>query len=273
MIPVAIDYSMFFLTSFIAFVYRYWKGLKIDSNVSLSRDEHIEKWKGALIFIASKSKWFDICLFTFTFASEMWEIYGKVMYGYSVKGLDRIPRDKPAVIIYYHGALFPVDIIFLKSKVFLERGIQVKPVSDRFLINFPGWHHMCLALRSTDGTIDGCVQDLKNGEVIAIAPGGMREGLCSDNTYPLIWNGRKGFARVAHQARVPIIPVFTRNLNETLRTAQLWPKLTRAIYDWTRWPLALFYGGFPVRLTTFVGEPIHFDPDQVTVEEVAEMVK
>ena len=44
--------------------------------------------------------------------------------------------------------------------------------------------------------------DLKNGELLAISPGGVREALFSDENYKMIWNGRKGFAKVAIEAKV-----------------------------------------------------------------------
>ena len=43
---------------------------------------------------------------------------------------------------------------------------------------------------------------LQNGEWLAISPGGVREALFSDEYYTMIWNSRKGFAKVALEAKV-----------------------------------------------------------------------
>ena len=43
---------------------------------------------------------------------------------------------------------------------------------------------------------------LQNGELLAISPGGVREALFSDEYYTMIWNGRRGFAKVALEAQV-----------------------------------------------------------------------
>lgn len=45
----------------------------------------------------------------------------------------------------------------------------------------------------------------------------------------------------------------------------------RQFYEKTRLPLVPIYGGIPVKLKTFVGDPIYPDPD-VTPEELAEKV-
>lgn len=43
---------------------------------------------------------------------------------------------------------------------------------------------------------------LRNGHLLGISPGGVREALFSDETYPLLWGKRKGFAQVAIDSQV-----------------------------------------------------------------------
>ena len=45
------------------------------------------------------------------------------------------------------------------------------------------------------------VRFLKDGELVSIAPGGVREALFSEN-YSLVWRKREGFAKAALEARV-----------------------------------------------------------------------
>ncbi|KFQ73334.1 Transmembrane protein 68, partial [Phoenicopterus ruber ruber] len=52
------------------------------------------------------------------------------------------------------------------------------------------------------GPREECVNALKKGFLIAIAPGGVREALFSDETYAIMWGKRKGFAQVAIDAKV-----------------------------------------------------------------------
>lgn len=59
------------------------------------------------------------------------------------------------------------------------------------------------------GTIDTCADILRKGNLLAIAPGGVREALFGDETYPLIWGTRIGFAKVAMEAKVVRLIAFS----------------------------------------------------------------
>ena len=48
------------------------------------------------------------------------------------------------------------------------------------------------------GTVAGCVEVLNRGDLLSIAPGGVREAQFGDNRYQLIWGNRIGFAKVGH---------------------------------------------------------------------------
>lgn len=52
------------------------------------------------------------------------------------------------------------------------------------------------------GPKEACVRTLESGDLLAIAPGGLREALFSDETYTVLWSDRKGFAQVAIDAKV-----------------------------------------------------------------------
>lgn len=47
--------------------------------------------------------------------------------------------------------------------------------------------------------------------------------------------------------------------------------LFKWLYEKFRYPFAPMYGGFPVKLRTFLGDPIPYDP-KITAEELAEKV-
>ncbi|KAH0617707.1 hypothetical protein JD844_016205, partial [Phrynosoma platyrhinos] len=117
------------------------------------------------------------------------------------------------------------------------------------------------------GTKDECLCTLKEGHLLTISPGGTREALFSDETYKILWGKRKGFAQIAIDAKVPIIPMFTQNVREGYRTAGK-TGILKKLYESIRWPVVFIYGGWPVKWRTYIGEPIPYDPD-ITVEELA----
>lgn len=61
---------------------------------------------------------------------------------------------------------------------------------------------MLEAFEVTPGSLESCVSLLKEGHVLAISPGGVREALFSDHNYEVIWGSRAGFAKVAVEAKV-----------------------------------------------------------------------
>jgi len=124
-------------------------------------------------------------------------------------------------------------------------------------------------VQATPGTVKQIADLLNNEEIVSVAPGGIREAQFSDEYYELVWNGHLGFAKAACAGRAPIIPVFTQNIREAYRTSPFFRGLFRKIYERTKLPLLPIFGGFPVKLTTYIGKPIPYDPN-ATPEEVAE---
>ncbi|XP_055459468.1 monoacylglycerol/Diacylglycerol O-acyltransferase isoform X2 [Meriones unguiculatus] len=136
------------------------------------------------------------------------------------------------------------------------------------------WHGFSLLLDvfcALHGPREKCVEILRSGHLLAISPGGVREALLSDETYNIIWGNRKGFAQVAIDAKVPIIPMFTQNIREGFRSLG-GTRLFKWLYEKFRYPFAPMYGGFPVKLRTYLGDPIPYDPN-ITAEELAEKTK
>ncbi|XP_053874603.1 transmembrane protein 68-like isoform X2 [Malaclemys terrapin pileata] len=161
---------------------------------------------------------------------------GKLGNGYELHGIEKIPEG-PGLIVYYHGAI-PLDYCFFISNLYIQTGRLCYSAVDRFFAKLPG---------------------------------GSREAFFSDENYNLLWGNRKGFAQVAIDAKVPIIPLFTQNIREGYRT---FGKIGffRWFYERSRVLLIPGYGGFPVKLRTYVGDPIPYDPN-ITATELVEKTK
>ncbi|XP_074604559.1 DGAT1/2-independent enzyme synthesizing storage lipids [Brevipalpus obovatus] len=208
-----------------------------------------------------------------------WDAHGWIYHSYEVKGIQNIPDTGPALIVYYHGAL-PLDYYYLMAKCLLQKRRLIEAVGDKFLFSIPGWKLMMEVLHVFPGTIQTCTNVLKNGNLLSIAPGGVREAQFGDNSYKLIWGKRIGFAKVAIAAEAPIIPVFTVNIRESFRSFPVGRRWLKKIYDRTRLPLVPIYGGFPVKMTTIIGKPIEYEPNRtpeelarLTAESIEKMIK
>lgn len=198
----------------------------------------------------------------------LWECHGWIWHGYEVIGLDNIPANGSALVVYYHGVL-PVDYYYLNSRYLILKKRVMWTIAAEFLFKVPGLSLLMEVVKATPGTVQQIANLLKDGEIVSVAPGGIREAQFSDEYYKLIWNGHLGFAKAACLGQAPIIPVFTQNIREAFRTAPFFRGIFRKVYEMTKLPLLPIYGGFPVKLRTIVGKPILYDPN-ASPEEVAE---
>ncbi|KAK2726231.1 hypothetical protein QYM36_000624 [Artemia franciscana] len=199
-----------------------------------------------------------------------WDGTSKFWHGYEVVGMENIPDKGGALLVFYHGAL-PIDVYYMVAKIYLYKERLVRSVADRFVFKTPGFGPVLQAFKVKPGTIQSCTEILEGGNLLAIAPGGVYEALLGDHYYELLWKNRIGFAKVAVNAKVPVIPVFTVNVRETFRSVQFFKNIWKWLYNRTRLPIVPIYGGFPVKLKTIVGKPIEHDPTSEP-EELAEKV-
>ncbi|CAH4023422.1 unnamed protein product [Pieris brassicae] len=199
----------------------------------------------------------------------LWDAHGWLWHGYEIRGVENIPAG-PFLVIYYHGAL-PIDMYYFTARMLLFQRRNLHTVADRFLFKIPGWSQLLEGLCVIPGTVATCAGVLRSGNPLAISPGGVYEAQFGDHCYRLHWKNRTGFAKVALEANVPIIPMFTQNVREAFRTVGWLRGICLRIYAATRIPLAPVYGGFPVKLITHLGKPIHPDPS-LTPEQLQQKV-
>lgn len=196
---------------------------------------------------------------------RLWQIHGRIWHGYEIRGLENIPESGPALIIFYHGAL-PVDIYYVMSNIFFRKNRILQIVAAYFLFKVPGLQIVLDAAIAIPGSLQDCLDVLKEGNLLSIAPGGTFESQFS-HQYNLLWKNRLGFAKLALDAKVPIIPMFTENVREAYRTLNIGQSLFFKLYNATKFPFTPIYGGFPVKMVTYFGKPIPYDP-QVSPEEL-----
>ncbi|KAF7638143.1 PlsC domain-containing protein [Meloidogyne graminicola] len=199
-----------------------------------------------------------------TSIASFWDGVGLFWHGYEITGLENLPEEGPALIVTYHGTL-PLDLYYVISKGILYKNRTIHCVADKFVFKIPGWGKMCKVFGMTPGTVDDCISTLKDGHLLIIAPGGVREALFSNPiNYETIWGNRLGFAKVVLGANVVSRDAF--------RTPRWGRRLFRTLYEKTRLPLCPIYGGFPVKMVTHLGKPLKFSLSN-TPEEVKNQVQ
>lgn len=197
--------------------------------------------------------------------SWFWRVYGKIINGYEVVGLENIPQKTGAIVVFHHG-LLPYDVNYLIAEVYLKYKKIIGGVTDRFLFYIPLFPVFLKMMGYTAGEKNELVKTLGEGKLLAICPGGAYEGMFSKN-YETKWRSRIGFAEVAKAAGVPIVPMFTTNIRELCDMVTFGFK--DQIEKWYlkyRTPTVVPCGGFFVKLTTYLGEPLYCGENESPAE-------
>ncbi|XP_071483795.1 DGAT1/2-independent enzyme synthesizing storage lipids-like [Diadema antillarum] len=240
-----------YISSFYVHLYQFWNKINEDHTSGVYTAEVYERARNNVVWA--------------------WDLLGKIWFGFELHGTQNLPKEGGAILAYYHGTI-PIDVYFIISKIRIWHQRAVYTVADRFVYKLHGLKLLWRIFAVTTGSREECVRILKEGNLMAIAPGGTREAYFSDSNYPLLWYQRKGFAIVAKESQVPIIPVFTQNCREAFRTPRLGRGILRWLYEKTRAPLVPIYGGFPVKLRTYIGAPIKVTSD-MSVDDIVQKAR
>ena len=127
-------------------------------------------------------------------------------------------------------------------------------IIDRSLLSIPGLQTLTEVLACSAPDRRGCICLLERGLLVGVAPGGGKQAMLG-----LGWGRRRGYAIAiaAATARVPIVTMYTDNINLAYSTTSFsWP-FSYLLYLSTRIAIAPVYGGLPVQLTSKLAKPVY----------------
>ena len=179
---------------------------------------------------------------------------------HEVKGMERVPSEGRALLVVTHS-LATYDILLLFHSVLEEKGRTPRPLVDRLFYKIPLMDKFIEATGGTQGSPQGAESLLNDDQLVAVAPGGMREALRpSSERYQILWDKRLGFVKLAIRTRTPII------LAVCPKADDLYDVYSNPITAWAyrKLKIPLFFArgvgptGIPrpVKLTHFLSKPI-----------------
>ena len=199
-------------------------------------------------------------------------VVGERFFGYRVVGGENIPRSGPAIVTAYHGFV-PVDMYFLHEWIQRTTGRLPTTLCADFVFQIPVFGYLCRMCGAVPASRENAMAALRAGAIVVVAPGGVREAMAtSAEDYLLRWYGKTGFAEIAHEAKVAIVPMFTRNVREVFLVLGGSLPLVQKLYRLTRLPFTPFIGPLPVPLTSVLGEPLPH-VDGMTAADIAKRVR
>jgi 1-acyl-sn-glycerol-3-phosphate acyltransferase len=184
----------------------------------------------------------------------------RVYHEHEVKGMGHIPQEGAALLVMNHS-LATYDIGLLFAAVYESTGRIVRPLADNLFFKIPYLSQFVQALGGVRGTQKNAKDLLRAGEIVAVAPGGMKEALRpSSDKYKLMWETRKGFVALAIEMQVPVILAMCPKADDIYNV--YCNPITPWIYERYRIPLFCIRGIGPtlipkkVQLTHFVSAPL-----------------
>ena len=122
-------------------------------------------------------------------------------------GIEHIPPDQGVMLVGNH-ALMGIDAWALIPELVHQTGRIPRGLALRSLFRIPLISHTLRRVGMVKGERATAVELLMEGEMVLTYPGGVRDALRERSEFSqLEWAGRRGFAHVAAQAKVPVIPV------------------------------------------------------------------
>ena len=124
---------------------------------------------------------------------------------HEVSGIERVPRQGPAIIIINHS-LATYDAFLLAGAIYQHTGRICRALGDKRIFQTPLLSSCARGLGMVQGSPTAGEKLLKEGHLVIISPGGMRESLRpTKEKYKILWHDRQGFARLAIESQAPII--------------------------------------------------------------------
>lgn len=122
-------------------------------------------------------------------------------------GLEHVPPEGAVLLAGNHTVFGLLDIPMFALEIFHETGRRVRGLADHNHFALPVWRDLLLRLGAVRGTREECARLFQEGHAVLVFPGGGREVMKrKDEKYRLMWKERVGFARLAIEHGVPIVP-------------------------------------------------------------------
>jgi 1-acyl-sn-glycerol-3-phosphate acyltransferase len=147
-------------------------------------------------------------------AEMAWHVLNMLYYDYfrvEVEGIEHVPMDGGAVLVANHGgAALPYDAAMLSLAVMNEAPFprRVRVVATEIFNMLPGVSHMYRKVGAAYAARDDARELLNRGHLLGVFPEGER-GFMKPvwEAYQVGRLGRGGFAELAEEASVPIVPI------------------------------------------------------------------
>ena len=135
-----------------------------------------------------------------------------------VRGMDRVP-ESPALLVGNHsGGIITPDTSAVYAEWYRTRGFEDPLLGLAFdgIYGIPGWRELMQKIGQMPASMDNAEAALGDGCSVLLYPGGSYEVFRPwKDRNRVMFNGRKGFIRLALKTGIPVVPVVGHGGHET----------------------------------------------------------
>ena len=135
-----------------------------------------------------------------------------------VRGMDRVPQSPVLLIGNHSGGIITPDTSAVYAAWYRNRGFEDPLMGLAFdgIYGVPGWRELMRKIGQMPASMDNADAALGEGCSVLLYPGGSYEVFRPwKDRNRIVFNGRKGFIRLALKAGVPVVPVVGHGGHET----------------------------------------------------------
>ena len=122
-------------------------------------------------------------------------------------GAEHLPKSGGVLIAGNHS-IYGLELPMVPLEIWRQTGRHPRGLADRMHFSMPGWRDFLRNVGAVVGSRENCGRLLDASEAVLVFPGGAREvAKRRGEAYQLMWKERIGFARMAIEHQVPIVPL------------------------------------------------------------------
>ncbi|MEZ4438430.1 MAG: 1-acyl-sn-glycerol-3-phosphate acyltransferase [Polyangiaceae bacterium] len=195
-----------------------------------------------------------------------------------VRGVERIPKGAALYVGNHNSFAYTPDTYLFSLAAYRAHGLEAVPhgLAHGVLIGWPFVNQILTPLGAVRASHDNGERLLRAGKKVLVYPGGDVDSLRTyRDRHRLVFDGRRGYVRLALRCEVPIVPVVAAGAHRSILVlhdgrfiadafdlgrrlrAKVWPIMLSVPWGLTVGPVFPFLP-LPFKILIEILEPIHF---------------
>lgn len=137
-----------------------------------------------------------------------------------VRGLQHVPPGAALYVGNHNAAMLMPDAFLFGAALYERHGMDAMPygLAHELGVQLPGVHELLVRLGAVRGCEENALRIFAAGHKVWVYPGGELDSMRAwRDRERVVFDGRRGYVRLALRAGVPVVPFVAAGAHETLR--------------------------------------------------------